>query len=784
MTTIRGQVLPLNRLLLAHALPSAALLLLAAGRDARADGNPGLKLTAPMTVTIDPICNAWSGVVVAGAIENTGADPVPIVLRLDPLVNEAGAAAPGARVAIAPPDDKTPIPPQLDPKGKAPFTVQIKGSLAPGKWSAALTNGGTPVGAIGAVVPEPPLHVKLAGVDANAPAITAVRGRATTLMVENTDPIGVDVDWAFRAGSTPLRPENQGQARIPPLGTAAVEIAPQEAWFEESGAGRLGGLFKEGGTDGVLTLRLRSEACRGEATPMKLLRLRVNLAEHPDRKKAVWSYALLFFVLFIGALCSVYLNFRLPDQEIRSGLKAQHKAIGIAIGGLSLKLASRLRVLVSVELRLLRERLRALRWTSAGWEDERALIATATEQLARRVVILERMSRLREDFVAITQRDVPPSILDLLDDLFERAVNLLDAIRPPDADVQAAELTLAQIKKVHDTWSQPDVTMAAPIVAALLQLSKDINDADGALKMSATWGALPASCATLKQQLATAPPDAAQILPTFTAFDRRAFRGKLLSRYALLCDARAPITGTPLEMRREDFLRDLFGDRWEAWSRADRLLDEMAEQIYGKDLAKEIKAGRVAVKIDRILTRVFDPAQFYLGFTDRRFDTARARDEWSCTWNFGHVAPGATKTKSNYLEEEGWSVMHFFPTEDSFDVSVTFSHETEGELRIDPQSPPAPASLPKIGKTVDLSQPNAGRAKRFGAWVGRLVAWSGENGSGAAKLGIALVPAIIALLAGAREQLLKMDLIPALGTVFLAGFGSDQVKNLLQRKKS
>jgi hypothetical protein len=734
-----------------------------------------------MTVTIDPVCNAWSGVVLKGAIENAGADTVPLDLRLDRLVNESSATAPGARVALVPADDKTPLPPQLAPKGKAAFAVQIKGSLAPGKWSAALLNGATSVGSIVAVVPEPPLHVKLAGVDANAPAITVARGRASTLMVENTDPVGIDVDWTFRAGSTPPRPEDRRQTRIPPLGTAALEISPRDEWFEESGTGWFGGLFKDGVADGVLTLRLRSEECAGEATPMKALRLKTNLAEHPERKKTLWSYALLLFVLTIGALCSVYLNFRLPDQEIRSALKARHNGIALAINGLSLKLASRLRVLVAVELRLLREKLRKLRWYSAGWEDERAQIATATEQLARRVGVLERMSRLREDFVALTGLDVPPSILDRLEDQFERVVSLLNAPSPPDADVQAAELTLAEIKKAHATWSQPDVTMAAPIVAALQQLNKDVNDPAGALKMSAVWAALPQNCNTIKQQLTASPPDAAQVLPAFIAFDRLAFRGKLLRRYARLCDARMPINGGPLEQRRDELLRDLLDDRWEGLRRASRLVDEMAEGIYGTDLAEEIKAGRVKVKIDRILTRVFDPAQFLIEFTDRQFDVAAARDEWTCTWNFGHVALGVRDTPSLYLEEEGWSAMHFFPTRTKVKITVTFHHETTGKLMADG---PAPAGAATIGTELDLTEPDRGGwVKRRWADLVGVVKWSGENGSGIAKLGIALVPAIIALLAGAREQLLKMDLIPAIGTVFLAGFGSDQVKNLLQRKK-
>ena len=41
-----------------------------------------------------------------------------------------------------------------------------------------------------------------------------------------------------------------------------------------------------------------------------------------------------------------------------------------------------------------------------------------------------------------------------------------------------------------------------------------------------------------------------------------------------------------------------------------------------------------------------------------------------------------------------------------------------------------------------------------------------------------LFRSLLALVAGAKEQVLKMDCVPALIAIFLVGFGSDQVKNL------
>jgi hypothetical protein len=52
------------------------------------------------------------------------------------------------------------------------------------------------------------------------------------------------------------------------------------------------------------------------------------------------------------------------------------------------------------------------------------------------------------------------------------------------------------------------------------------------------------------------------------------------------------------------------------------------------------------------------------------------------------------------------------------------------------------------------------------------------------RLAIALVIALIGLLAGAREQLAKLDVVPAAVAVFLLGFGADTIKNLISPKQT
>jgi len=43
--------------------------------------------------------------------------------------------------------------------------------------------------------------------------------------------------------------------------------------------------------------------------------------------------------------------------------------------------------------------------------------------------------------------------------------------------------------------------------------------------------------------------------------------------------------------------------------------------------------------------------------------------------------------------------------------------------------------------------------------------------------------ALLGLIAGAKDQLLKLDVVPAMIAIFLIGFGADQIKNLLTQKQ-
>jgi hypothetical protein len=148
---------------------------------------------------------------------------------------------------------------------------------------------------------------------------------------------------------------------------------------------------------------------------------------------------------------------------------------------------------------------------------------------------------------------------------------------------------------------------------------------------------------------------------------------------------------------------------------------------------------------------------FSVHFQRPELNSCAAREEIRCEWDLGHDG----------LKEWGWEVWHYFPVKATQDkpLRVTAKFTDAGGVAI--ASDGQPAVIEKTFEVVPESPPKFG--DRNTAEVVRLI--------------IVLTIALLGLLSGAREQLLKLDLIPAAVAVFLLGFGADSIKNLLAPKE-
>lgn len=796
----RAQAGPIPSASAAGAVPSASATI----ATPPAPPPVGVEVDGETTKRIDTACNAWDGVPFNLSLRNTGTTALDLDLQVDALQSETKGVLTDAQVKLVPERGKPfPAPFKLELKQTTPITVLVRGALGPGKWSSTLRSHGAALAVLVLEVPGVPLTVKIGGSPPTSESLVVTRDERTTILLENPDPIGHDLTWAFNPGAegTPVN----GSIRLPAGGTSTLNLTPSADWFGPLAPGYFGcepgshlclprnvaSLFKDDERDSFLTISSRSPECPNTSgAPSETFRLKTKFAAYSAERKTFWSYTVLLTLLLIGALFSLYVNYKFPDERIRRDLKAALAKIGSAIANLA-KLSSKLRIPVGVELHALRARLRVLRWYSSDFDVNRAGIMAQTGRLQRRVELLDRYWQLRDEHWRWRKQKVPPTLYAKAEDLFQQVERLLNVAQTNDADLQTVDAKLVDVASVLSSWSQPNEQLAAQITALLVDLYNDITA--GPLGKSPTFVAAKGQLSLLVSELSKAPPTTPILVPDYYKKDSLTARGGLLRDYSLALDAKlAGAAPSPEQQQLQARLLSLLQvDSWDENNRARLLVSQTVEGVYSSEVQQQLQDKQVEIRVDRSQLNILEPANFQLKFKRDLIDSATACQEWRFRWTFS-VKPPAPKQPAPpppdasaggqaaglFVEEDGRSVSHFFSNAGDYTVRVAFRHRDTGDL-FDAKNNPV-----FVERTVSVEDPHAVTGSyRFFRWLfGKPYALIQENLNEVIRLGIALVPAVLGLVSGAKDQLLKMDLFVALIATFLAGFGSDQVKNLLAPK--
>jgi hypothetical protein len=185
--------------------------------------------------------------------------------------------------------------------------------------------------------------------------------------------------------------------------------------------------------------------------------------------------------------------------------------------------------------------------------------------------------------------------------------------------------------------------------------------------------------------------------------------------------------------------------------------------------------------VDRGEIQRFQPCEFRLEFLKLNLNTAYARQEWTCRWLF--------TLGEQTLIEEGWVITHYFGEDLIYKLKISLTHNVDGAVLAVPDVDPFPQGEIKLAPEVRRQPSEVLKLVLQGKFADARKEWKkGKRRSGKTldyvRLALALVIALFGLIAGAKDQLLKLDLLPALLAVFMVGFGADQVKNLLTQKMS
>jgi hypothetical protein len=195
----------------------------------------------------------------------------------------------------------------------------------------------------------------------------------------------------------------------------------------------------------------------------------------------------------------------------------------------------------------------------------------------------------------------------------------------------------------------------------------------------------------------------------------------------------------------------------------------MKDDVYAERIGERLNNDNATIEIDPRVAYHAAPMELCVHFQNPSLNSAAAHEEWTCTWNFG-----------DNLEENGWTVSHYFlvpkptgrgffnrlfrrPYSHTFPIVATFEQRTE-------RTGNSPAGPFVLNKNLEVRSRAESGALRGRTWTEGL------------KLAAALLIAVFGLVAGARDQLTKLDILPGLVAVFLVGFGADTIKNLLTPK--
>jgi len=778
-----------------------------------AKGSPS-KLTAVETPTliIDPACNTCDGGSVVLQLRNDGSQPEALSLTAGPLFNKATNKSLDAEIILAPVTGltgKERSENAVVAPGKFQFVrVEVKNVLEEGEWEAEIRNLGAKVGAVKVVRSQVPFSVSLEDAD-----LFLQRCRKGLLLLKDGDAAAYPVTWELLLpGKEPLAGSRSGGKNkapeepdliLPARGTTYLAIDPPRHWFPWRS------IIKDEVVDSQLILRLRRPNCAAEGcarapdAPTKILKVKVHLAFVSKGRQEAAQTALVFLFLVIGAGVSFLVNLVLPNQRHRRSVSQLLDKIQLRIDALPTALASRLRVLAGIERSSLAERAgltawrrdkagltarspddagrqaRSLKAWSLDTRDRLAGVQDAAGRLNSRVDLLEKLGSNRARFETLRGKESPPTFIDEIERLFEHTANMLSEIETSKTALIAAQANITEIEKrlaslENKDQSNPEIAKSLAVRALWLgkQFLGDNWETLPNPKISPagryeTYDRMHQALPGLFDLLPKVPKKGEEIEPRgYTSWDFVVCKLEQIWRYVMWREAGNRVeakqfTDQQLESLEHKLVRRLLLFSWDGLESARQLVKEMQEGIFPEGIAEQIRLKRVRIRKDRSEIRQFVPTRFYLEFYDPAYDTAKAQEEWTCVWDFDHPAiPGHTQNMLEY----GWSASHYFPQAKKYDVKVSFRphHERHGEQ--DKQD-----NQLTVCRTFEVGPPKPAIAK---------TSWWAE----VFQVGVAILPALFALVTGAKDQLFKLDLAPALMAIFLAGFGSDQIKSLLTQQ--
>jgi hypothetical protein len=587
------------------------------------------------------------------------------------------------------------------------------------------------------------------------PEFTFTKGRPRQITLKNDDamtyPVAVaaEVDGIWSAAS---------RVTLTPSGSAPLELKPRDEWFAASAA------IRETIRDGTIRIQWPAPESGGRS-PLaeRIVAFKAHLNSGGEFWQTLWGYLFVTAFLTFGGVCSMLLSNWVPNRLSRADIEEQLNDLARQTSSLSTRIDSGLRVFLRVERNRLQRLLRS-RWIfSANFSDVVKQCSDKIVVLRQQINLAGQLDRAREALEPLLQSQPIPHKIDLIDRDLQKAADLLRRCDCAKEDLDAAKTLVLGATDRIGKMDQTDAELVAELSRRIDTLKSYVQPA------TPEPDALKELKKLFPKLFESFNPSAANNLQPsqYSSVDLVTAQLDLVRQYQAYYNAGPP----PSLPKQEEGVKCFHSDTFSGLRRANVLLREIRQGIFVEDIWRAIEQKQVDIIVEP--APVEDQlARFTIRFRSDDLNAAAARDELRCEWDFGH----------NNLRETGWEAYHYFPPPrrgfwhrlwrhlrpwrkrepKTYAVQAIFSKRFLGDGELE---------LLSIPKNIEVSEaPESGSADR--------------NLAEGVRLGIALVIALIGLLAGAREQLTKLDMIPAAIAVFLLGFGADTIKNLISPKQA
>jgi hypothetical protein len=675
-------------------------------------------------------------------LENPQSGEVSINLSAGPFVSQTTHGIVSGSVAFDAADGKGTLPKTVARGASVDILGTITNESAVGLSTANLFNAGKCVGLLKVVRYDAPFNFSIEAEGSTHSPLRVEEGRDVSINLKNNDDLTYPITPSLYLGGEEIAASPATLTVGPNTLVIARFRAPQkwfdwETWFRPKTA--------------ALRVVVRptpsalGDVAGDRALPSHFVPVNAQLASFSISSTELISSGVVFLVLLLGGLASLATYSLLPNVLTKLSYKKNLRALADATSGISIKVDSRLRVLLRVE----RNRLFKLLASSGVFSTEPAdvfqQVDTGLAALSKRVTVAQRLDELHNQF-DLQSSSCPPSVSDKVDECLQQAAEQLRSIAVTDNIIENASLALDSAEQTLSTLAKSDI-LAKDIAVRHTQLLARV--ATFPIDSLAPYkDALPG----VFQILAATYDDAHPVLPAnFMEIDDSIARVNVAldSVYVYATSIDPSIQGRL--KGKKDLLIQVLGTRdWRTLRAARDLVEQMRQNIYPEDLIEALRAKKARITIDQQVARPYSPLELCICFDVDLYNRAKGLEQLTCVWTF-----------DDGIEERGWTVCHFY--QEPAEKTIT------AEIPLVAVATPDRPDQAHFSAKLTVRQPTSSFSKQL--WI-----------AGGVRFAIAFFLALVGLIGGARDQLAKLDVLPALIGVFLLGFGADTIKNVLAQK--